>query len=44
MSEYTKDNLKEDVENAAPKFDMPEEMEARFGRTTLEGKTLGLSL
>ena len=43
MSGYTKANLKQDVENAAPKFDMPKEMEARFGRTTLEGKTLGLS-
>ena len=43
MSAYTKKNLKKDVENAAPKFDMPKEMEARFGRTTLEGKTLGLS-
>jgi mannose-6-phosphate isomerase-like protein (cupin superfamily) len=43
MSGYTKKNLKEDVENAAPKFDMPAEMEVRFGRTTLEGKSLGLS-
>jgi mannose-6-phosphate isomerase-like protein (cupin superfamily) len=40
---YTKKNLW-DVENLAPKFDMPAEMEARFGRTALEGKTLGLSL
>jgi hypothetical protein len=30
MSGYTKKNLKKDVENQAPKFDMPEEMEARF--------------
>ena len=43
MSGYTKANLKEEVENAASKFDMPKEMEVRFGRTTLEGKTLGLS-
>jgi len=40
---YTKRNLR-DVENAAPKFDMPSEMDARFARTPLEGETLGLSL
>ena len=44
MSGYTKKNLKQDVENVAPKFDMPDEMEARFGRRELEGETLGLSL
>jgi mannose-6-phosphate isomerase-like protein (cupin superfamily) len=44
MSGYTKKNLREDVENAAPKFDMPDEMEARFGRRALGGKDLGLSL
>jgi mannose-6-phosphate isomerase-like protein (cupin superfamily) len=38
MGSYTKRNLR-DVENQAPKFDMPAEMEARFG-----GQTLGLSL
>jgi mannose-6-phosphate isomerase-like protein (cupin superfamily) len=43
MSGYTKKNLKTDVENVAPKFDMPAEMEVRFGRTPLGGKTLGLS-
>jgi quercetin dioxygenase-like cupin family protein len=43
MASYTRKNLRE-VENQAPKFDMPAEMEARFGRTALEGKTLGLSL
>jgi mannose-6-phosphate isomerase-like protein (cupin superfamily) len=43
MGNYTKKNLRE-VENMAPKFDMPEEMEARFGRSDLDGKTLGLSL
>jgi mannose-6-phosphate isomerase-like protein (cupin superfamily) len=43
MSSYTKKNLKEDVENQAPKFDMPAEMEARFARRTLGGETLGLS-
>ena len=43
MSSYTKRNLKE-VENQAPKFDMPVEMDARFARTSLEGETLGLTL
>jgi mannose-6-phosphate isomerase-like protein (cupin superfamily) len=40
---YTKANLR-DVENMAPKFDMPDEMQARFARRAVEGKTLGLSL
>jgi mannose-6-phosphate isomerase-like protein (cupin superfamily) len=40
---YTKTHLW-DVENQAPKFNMPAEMEARFARTPLEGKTLGMSL
>jgi mannose-6-phosphate isomerase-like protein (cupin superfamily) len=43
MSGYTKKNLR-DVENVAPKFDMPREMDARFARSALEGETLGLSL
>jgi mannose-6-phosphate isomerase-like protein (cupin superfamily) len=43
MSGYTKKNLKEDVENAAPKFGMPDELQARFARGPIEGKTLGLS-
>jgi mannose-6-phosphate isomerase-like protein (cupin superfamily) len=43
MSSYTKQNLKE-VENQAPKFDMPEEMDARFARRAIEGETLGLTL
>ena len=43
MSDYTKYNLRE-VENAAPKFEMPEEMEARFARGAIDGETLGLSL
>ena len=38
-----KQNLR-DVENQAPKFDMPAELDARFARTALGGKTLGLSL
>ena len=40
---YTKTNLRQ-VENAAPAFDMPDEMEARFARRAIEGETLGLSL
>jgi mannose-6-phosphate isomerase-like protein (cupin superfamily) len=43
MSGYTKANLRE-VENQAPNFGMPKAMEARFGRTALDGETLGLSL
>jgi mannose-6-phosphate isomerase-like protein (cupin superfamily) len=43
MSVYTKKNLKE-VENQAPKFGMPDEMDARFARRELGGETLGLSL
>ncbi|MGH3071904.1 MAG: cupin domain-containing protein [Gaiellaceae bacterium] len=40
---YTKANLKSEVENVAPKFDMPSEMEARFARRPIGGETLGLS-
>jgi uncharacterized cupin superfamily protein len=40
---YTKANLRENVENVAPEFNMPEEMEARFARTAVGGETLGLS-
>jgi mannose-6-phosphate isomerase-like protein (cupin superfamily) len=40
---YSKTNLRE-VENSAPKFDMPAEMEARFARRSIDGETLGLSL
>jgi quercetin dioxygenase-like cupin family protein len=43
MAKYTKTNLRE-VEDAAPRFDMPAEMQARFGRTAIGGETLGLSL
>jgi len=42
MSAYTKTNLK-DVENQAPKFGMPAELEARFARRDVDGETLGLS-
>ncbi len=44
MSGYTKKNLRADVENQAPRFGMPAELEARFARTALGGETLGLSL
>jgi mannose-6-phosphate isomerase-like protein (cupin superfamily) len=40
---YTKINLRE-VEDSAPKFEMPEEMQARFARRPIGGETLGLSL
>ena len=43
MSGYTRKNLRE-VKNAAPRFQMPSEMEARFARTPVKGETLGLSL
>ena len=43
MSNYTKANLRE-VEDSAPKFDMPPEMQARFARRDIGGETLGLSL
>ncbi len=43
MSSYTKKNIRE-VENQAPKFGMPEELDARFARSAIGGKTLGLSL
>jgi mannose-6-phosphate isomerase-like protein (cupin superfamily) len=43
MSGYTKTNLRR-VDDAAPKFGMPAEMNARFARTPIEGETLGLSL
>src|SRR4051812_49702188 len=43
MSNYTKTNMRE-VENQAPNFGMPEEMQARFGRRDLEGETFGVSL
>jgi mannose-6-phosphate isomerase-like protein (cupin superfamily) len=44
VSGYTKKNLRNDVENQAPKFGMPEELEARFARTALGGETLGVTL
>lgn len=44
MTAYTKKNLRSEVDDQAPKFGMPSEMEARFARTPIEGETLGLSL
>ena len=44
MSGYTKANLRDDVENQAPNFGLSSGLEARFGRSAVEGKTLGLSL
>jgi mannose-6-phosphate isomerase-like protein (cupin superfamily) len=43
MGGYTKQNVRE-VENQAPNFGMPDELEARFARPSLAGETLGLSL
>ncbi len=44
MDGYTKTNLKDDVENQAPNFGMSSDLEARFARGAIGGKTLGLSL
>jgi len=44
MGRYTKRNLRSEVENQAPKFGMPSELQARFARSSLGGETLGLSL
>jgi mannose-6-phosphate isomerase-like protein (cupin superfamily) len=44
MSHYTKANLRSQVENQAPNFGMPAELEARFARRAVDGDALGLSL
>ena len=44
VTAYTKKNLRSEVEDQAPRFGMPREMQARFARTSLGGQTLGLSL
>ncbi len=44
MSHYTKTNLISQVENQAPNFGMPAELEARFARKAVDGETLGVSL
>ena len=41
---YTQTNLRADVEDQAPNFNMPSEMQARFARSAVDGETLGLSL
>lgn len=43
MTDYTKKNLKDEVENVSPKFGMPEGIEARFARRALGSESLGLS-
>jgi mannose-6-phosphate isomerase-like protein (cupin superfamily) len=43
MSDYTIKNIKADVDDAAPKFDMSPDVEARFARETLDLGKLGLS-
>jgi mannose-6-phosphate isomerase-like protein (cupin superfamily) len=43
MGGYTKQDLTQ-VENQAPNFGMPDELEARFARTAIGGRELGLSL
>jgi mannose-6-phosphate isomerase-like protein (cupin superfamily) len=42
MSGYTKTNLKQ-VEDAAPRFGLSPDLEARFARKALMGESLGLS-
>ena len=43
MSGYTKLNLRQDVEDMAPRFGYGEHVEARFARTTLELENSGMS-
>src|SRR3954469_4013112 len=42
-SSFTKQNLRK-VEDQAPKFGMPSELQSRFARGALDGETLGLTL
>jgi mannose-6-phosphate isomerase-like protein (cupin superfamily) len=44
MADYTKANLRGEVVDQAPNFNMPSEMQARFARGAVDGETLGLSL
>lgn len=44
MTNYTKKNLRTEVDDQAPRFGTPDGMQARFARTPLRGTTLGLSL
>ena len=43
MADYTKLNLKRDVEDAAPKFELSPEMEYRAARAPLELQNAGVS-
>jgi mannose-6-phosphate isomerase-like protein (cupin superfamily) len=43
MADYTKLNLKKDVEDAAPKFELSPEMEYRAARAPLELQNAGVS-
>jgi mannose-6-phosphate isomerase-like protein (cupin superfamily) len=43
MSDYTKLNLKRDVEDMAPKFDLSPGLESRFARTPLALEKSGVS-
>lgn len=43
MTDFTIKNLAEDVEDAAPKFDMAPAVEARFARADLGAEHMGIS-
>jgi mannose-6-phosphate isomerase-like protein (cupin superfamily) len=43
MADYTKVNLKEEVEDAAPKFGMAPAVEARFAHDALDATVTGIS-
>jgi mannose-6-phosphate isomerase-like protein (cupin superfamily) len=43
MSDYTIKNLKEDVEDAAPRFGLSPQLEARFARKALGCRQTGMS-
>jgi len=44
MGSYRKTNLRREVDDQAPRFQMPAGMQARFARRQLGGETFGLSL
>ena len=44
MSDYTKLNLREDVDDSAQRFGMGEVLEAHFARDDLDASQLGMSL
>jgi mannose-6-phosphate isomerase-like protein (cupin superfamily) len=43
MSDFTIKNLASDVDDAAPKFGMEEQVEAHFARSDLDAERLGIS-